>query len=181
MIKKIRQIVKDSTDKKDWKYHVLPVVKYSLSLAQFYDVDKKTVEIAALLHDIGRMRFGTKDHEVTGAAEAEKILKQLNYPVDVVDEVKHCILSHRGEGDILPKTLIAKIVANADAMAHFDIPLLLFFWRAKKQSFEEAFRWIDEKFKRDWGKKITLPEARDLTQDKYNAIRLILDSNRQYM
>ena len=31
------------------------------------------VELAALLHDIGRIKFGSKDHENTGIPEAEKV------------------------------------------------------------------------------------------------------------
>jgi hypothetical protein len=66
-------------------------------------------------------------------------------------------------------------------MAHFDVLPVFFYWRCKKVSFEEAFKWVDEKIERDWNKKLTLPEARKMMKDKYKAIKLILDSNRVYM
>lgn len=143
--------------------------------------DEETVELAALLHDIGRLKFGEGDHDITGIPEAEKILKEHNYPQNVIDEVKHCIESHRGSKNISPKTTIAKIITNADAMAHFDILPVFFFWRSKKQSFDEAFKWVDDKIDRNWNKKLTLPEAKKMMEKKYKAIKLVLDSNREYI
>jgi putative nucleotidyltransferase with HDIG domain len=150
-------------------------------LAKIMNADEEIIELAALLHDIGRLRFGGENHDVTGIPEAEKILKEHNAPQKVIDEVKHCIESHRGSKDIPPRTIIAKIIANADAMAHFDILPVFFYWRSKKQTFEEAFEWVDKKIDRDWNKKLTLPEAREIMEDKYKAIKLVLKSCKEYM
>ena len=181
MLEKIRQLVKDEADEDDWKDHIVPVVNYAKKLAKILEVDMEIVELAALLHDIGRLKFGGKDHDITGVPEAEKILKEHDYPQDVIDEVKHCIESHRGSKNIPPRTIIAKIITNADAMAHFDAIPTFFYWRSKKDSFEEAFKWVDEKIERDWNKKLTLPEAREMMEEKYKAIKLILDSTKENM
>jgi putative nucleotidyltransferase with HDIG domain len=180
-IEKIRQIVKNEAAEDDWKYHIVPVVNYAKKLAKILRADEETVEVAALLHDIGRLKHGGENHDVTGMPEAEKILEEHDYPQDIIDEVKHCIESHRGSKDIPPKTIIAKIIANADAMAHFDVLPIFFYWRCKKSSFEDAFKWVDEKIDRDWNKKLTLPEAREMMKEKYKAIKLVLDSNREYL
>ncbi len=181
MLNKIRELIKNEADEADWKYHLVPVVKYAKKLAKAMNANEEVVELAALLHDIGRLRFGGENHNITGIPEAEKILKEHNAPQDVIDEVKHCIESHRGKKEIPPKTTISKIIANADAMAHFDILPAFFYWLSKKQTFEEAFRWIDSKIDRDWNRKLTLPEAREMMEEKYKAIKLVLKSNEEYM
>lgn len=180
LIDKVRDIVKNEAEESDWKYHIIPVVNYSKELAKMLNADEVMAELSALLHDIGRLKFGGKDHEVTGVKESENILKSLNAEQSIIDEVKHCIESHRSSKAVQPKTVIAKIVANADALSHFDILPVFFFWRSKEGSFEEVFKWVDEKIERDW-KKLTLPEAQKMAKEKYDAIKVVLDANRQYL
>jgi len=173
--------VREEAGKEEWKYHIVPVVNYAKKLAKLLKVDEEITEIAALLHDIGRLKFGSRNHHITGMFEAEKILRNYKYPQKIIDEVKHCIKSHRGSKNIKPKTTIAKIIANADAMAHFDVLPILFYSHYKKGSFEEVFKQIEEKIEREWNKKITLPEAKKMLQEKYKAIKLILNSNKRYI
>ena len=176
-IDKIRKLVKGTCEEGDWKYHMLPVIKCAKKLAKIYEADEEIVELAALLHDIGRTKLhDDKNHHISGVPEAEKILKKYNYSEKIIEEVKHCVKSHRGSKNIKPETMIAKIVANADAMAHFDVLPIFFYWRRDKKSFEEIIKWIDEKIERDWNKKITLSKAKKIVEKKYRAIRLLLDS-----
>ncbi|MEK6960836.1 MAG: HD domain-containing protein [Nanoarchaeota archaeon] len=182
MLEEIRKIVRDKAEEEDWKYHIVPVVKYAKQLAVMFKEDEETAELAALLHDIGRLMHGgeNENHEIIGVPEAEKILKEHGYPKAIIDEVKHCVESHRSGKGTPPRTPIARIIANADAMSHFDALLVFMFWRCKKSDFEEAFRWVDDKIERDWNKKLTIPEAKELMREKYKAIRLVLDSTKGY-
>ncbi|MBR9704945.1 HD domain-containing protein [Candidatus Pacearchaeota archaeon] len=180
MIEKIREIVKKDCNCEEWNYHILSVVNYSKKLAKILEEDLEVVEICALLHDIGWIKLNDpKDHEITGQKISEEILSKLNYSKEVIDEVKHCVESHRGNPKILPKTKIAEIIRNADAMSHLDMVLLFFRWRSQKQSYEESFKWIYDKIERDWNKKITIPEAREMVRDKYIALKKVLDNNRE--
>lgn len=183
MLNRVRELVKKEASEDDWKYHFIPIVKYAKQLAKFQNANQEIVELAALLHDIGRIRHGGKNHDITGIPEAEKILKRLNAPKMVIDEVKHCIQTHRGGKNFPPKTVIAKIIANADAMSHFDIFPKLFEIgiKRKKLSFEESLKGVEAKLDRDWNKKITIPKAKEMVKEKYQAIKLILDSNKKYM
>ncbi|MCD6464713.1 HD domain-containing protein [Candidatus Woesearchaeota archaeon] len=183
MIEKVREIVKKECDEWNWKFHILPVVKNARLLAQKLNADQELVELGALLHDIGRIKFGPENHEITGIPEAEKILKSLGYSEEVIKEVKHCVESHRGTSDIKPKTIVAKIVANADAMAHFDtmLALLQIALIRENNNLERAVNWVYNKIERDWNKKLTLPEAKQVMKEKYEAIKLLLDSIKAYM
>jgi len=172
-LEKVREIVKKEGDKEVWKYHMLPVVEYSKLLAKNLNANKEITELSALLHDIGKLKFGGENHGITGQKEAEKILRKLNYPQKVIEEVKHCVESHGGNKGIKPKTKIARIISNADAMAHFDNVFFIFYWRCKKEGFEDALKWLQEKIEREWNKKLIIPYARKLMQQKYKAINLL--------
>ena len=179
-LEKIRQIVKNEANEADWKYHIAIVVNYAKKLAKKLKVDEEIVELSALLHDIWRLRFGGKNHGNTGIPEAEKILKEYKYSQDIINEVTHCISSHSSK-TTFPKTIIAQIIANADAMAHMDVLPVSIYLRAQKHSFEEVLTIVDEKIKHDREKKLTLPEAKKMMGKKYKAIRLLLDTNKKYM
>lgn len=182
-IREVRKLVKEKFEENDWKYHMLPVVRYAKELAKACKVDKELVELAALLHDIGRVDIKhDEDHHIVGVPEAEKILKRFNYPKEIIEEVKHCVASHRTSKGPKAKTMVAKIVANADAMAHFDILPVFFWWKRSRKgySFEETVKWVENKIENDWKKKITLPKAKKISKNKYEAIRLLLNALKRY-
>ncbi len=171
---KIKNIVKKLASAEDWQYHILPVLTYSRKLGKKLEADREVIELAALLHDIGRLKYGDKDHHLTGAQEAEKILRKYNYPPALIRRVKHCIEAHRSQHGPRPKTIEAKVIANADGMVHFDILPLYFYWQAKKQNFNEALEWVEKKYQKSWNRKVTLPEARAMVREKYQTIKQIL-------
>jgi len=181
-ITKVRRLVKERFEEVDWKYHILPVVKYAKKLAKIYKVNEDVVELAALLHDIGRVKLEDDEkHHIVGVPEAEKILRKFNYPEKVIKEVHHCVASHRPGKGPKPKTMTAKIVANADAMSHFEALPVFFYWRGSRGcDFKEVLKWVDNKIEQDWTKKVTLPKAREMVKDKYEAARLFLNFLKEY-
>lgn len=181
-LEQIYKIVKNGFEESDYKYHILLVVKYAKELAKIYGANEEITEIAALLHDIGRMDIKNDDvHHIIGIQEAENILKNLEYSEEVIREVKHCVASHRTNEGPDPETIIAKIVANADAMSHFDILPVFYFWRGKRSyKVEEITKWTENKLNNDWDKKITLPEAKKLVENKYEAIKVLISAIKEY-
>ncbi|HOZ36936.1 MAG TPA: HD domain-containing protein [bacterium] len=176
MTKKIEEIVRKEAGEPDWNYHIAPVRKYALRLATKYGANKQVVEVAALLHDIGRIKYGPKNHEETGAEEAKKILIKYKYNQKIIDDVLYCIRSHKGADGVQPKTIEAEILINADAMAHFNVLPLFFYDRDANVPFAERIAWVEKKITNGWKRKLTLKESRKMTQEKYQAIKLILKS-----
>ncbi len=83
--------------------------------------DLDVVELAAILHDI----FENKEthssiegfrHEIEGAKEARKILKELGVADNTIDAVCHCIESHRKRTGTEPQTVEAKCLFDADKL-----------------------------------------------------------------
>ena len=186
MNKKIIEIAEGSYTKDGYKYHILPVVKNALFLAKKLNANLEVVEIASYLHDIGRVikreQFVKENkHHITGAEETKRILQELGYDEELIKKVEHCILTHRGRKGPNPETVEAEIVACADAMAHFDTFLDMFYFFLKStNSFEDAVNEIEKKMDRNWNKKLTLPEAKEMVRTKYEAILLIIKSMKEH-
>jgi uncharacterized protein len=105
--------------------HVMRVYNLCLELARYEpSVDLDVLRTAALLHDIARAKEDKHghvhlldiDHALLGAEMSDKILRDLGYSEEKIEHIKHCIASHRFRGENSPRTLEAKILAEADKL-----------------------------------------------------------------
>jgi uncharacterized protein len=105
--------------------HVMRVYDLCLKLAKHEpNVDLDVLRTSALLHDIARAREDEEghshllnaDHAALGAEMSDKILRELNYPQEKIEHIKHCIAAHRFRGGNPPKTIEAKILSDADKL-----------------------------------------------------------------
>ncbi len=183
MIKEIAKIVENACKQKTnyfgygaWTYHILYVVKYAKLMAEKFGADEEIVEVAALLHDYASVKDYKlyKDHHLHGAELAEQILKEFDYPQDKIEQVKHCILCHRGSKPAQKLTKEALCVADADSLAHFDSISSLFClaFSRHKMNVDEANNWLMGKLERSWNK--LSPQAKEIVKDKYEASKLLL-------
>jgi len=101
------------------KYHVERVYNLAMRLAQEEGADLDTVKAAVLLHDIARAmedEGSIDDHANEGAKMARKILNETDFPKEKIDDVIHCIRMHRFRNNLVPKSLEAKILQDADRL-----------------------------------------------------------------
>lgn len=96
--------------------HALRVRQWGRKLAEEEDADVTIVELAALLHDIGRSGTVEKSHAESSAGLAITILKKAGYTETQIERVKEAIISHSREGGHEPATLEAKILYDADKL-----------------------------------------------------------------
>ncbi len=84
------------------------------------DADSFVVRTAAIFHDFARPEElasnGKQDHAQLGADLVRIELEQLGCEPDFVDHVTSCIRTHRYRGKLIPETLEAKIVYDADKL-----------------------------------------------------------------
>lgn len=181
---KVIKIVKNASYSKNnkftstvWNYHILPVVEHSLALGKKFNADLEVLELSALLHDYaGVLNFKLyKDHHLHGARLAENILQKLNLPKEKIIHVKECIISHRGRVKIGKKTIEAKILASADAMAHISELADMFYltYGIHKYETSEGAEWLKGKLQRSWDK--IMPEGRIIVKDIYETSLNILN------
>jgi hypothetical protein len=177
IIKNVSERVKSEIEPDNWLFHVSVVRERCLELGKLLDADLEILELSALLHDVGRSRFGGEDHEISGAANAVELLSELGYPEERIGMVEGCILKHRGQEDNLPETLEEKILANADAMSHFDQAFYLVYLRAKKIGLKEAIEKTVRGLEERWDGKLNIPEARAMIEEKREAVMSLLRHN----
>jgi len=174
MIDEVKKYVLDLCDKADirWKYHITSVVKYSDILCSKFESNREVVILASWLHDIASLQNIAGEHHIVGAEIAEKYLQEKNLSQEMIKSVKKCILAHSDKGDYTPNTIEEKILASADGMSdfdHFDLTCHRFFI---KYPMDQVREMLLDKYERAYSK--IMPEARDMIQSKYDAIKVLL-------
>jgi len=98
--------------------HVVRVYRLCIRVGEVEKVDMEVLKVAALLHDIGRREedgsLGKICHAELGASLARQILEKYNF--EKVDEVVHCVETHRFRKGKAPETLEAKSLFDADKL-----------------------------------------------------------------
>jgi len=181
----VRKLVKEASYSQSnkfgssvWQYHIIPVVNHSLKLGRKFRADLEVLELAALLHDYASLVNCRlyKNHHLHGAGKAQKILSKLGYPEDKIEQVKDCIVSHRGSVKIKPKTLEAQIIASADAMSHITELVDLFYltFGIHKFKTKQGAIWLKNKLRRSWNK--IMPEGKRIVKEDYEIAKKILNN-----
>jgi uncharacterized protein len=100
--------------------HIERVYALSARLALEEGADREIVHAAALLHDVEGSTPGKaerKDHHLSSAEFAEKILAAEGWAQERIQAVQHCIRAHRFRGDNeAPQTIEAKVLFDADKL-----------------------------------------------------------------
>jgi len=98
--------------------HFTNVEKISLEIAKLFpDADRNVLILSAWLHDVGRF-IGPRDvHAINSEIEARRYLGELGLDKKIIDEVAHCVRSHRNDG-LEHEIIEAKIITVADSADH---------------------------------------------------------------
>jgi uncharacterized protein len=123
IMEKLIDIVKKELNSSSHDFdHTLRVLNLALKVAEHYpEANIEVIKVSAILHDIARVREDTDpthtiDHAELGAQMSKEILKALGYEDAFIEAVSHAIRSHRYRGSVLPQTLEAKILSDADKL-----------------------------------------------------------------
>ena len=100
--------------------HAKRVLKMAREIASTeYDVDDDVIMASAILHDVVAL---PKDHpdrnksSLLAADKASNFLKTIEFPQHKIEAVAHSILTHSFSAGIIPETIEAKILQDADRM-----------------------------------------------------------------
>jgi uncharacterized protein len=103
----------------DWT-HVERVRNLALRIGKKEKADLYVLELAAILHDIGRKeemkQKGLFCHAEHGGKIARKILAKYALDKEIIENIVHCIESHRFRNSLIPQTLEAKVLYDADKL-----------------------------------------------------------------
>ena len=157
-------------------YHIEAVVRNAEILANKYNADKEICIIAAWLHDIASITDYKlyEEHHIHGTKIASEILRKFEYDDNKIELVKACILNHRGSIDNKRLSKEEQIVADADAISHFDsIPSLLYLaYRERNMNIEEGKDFVKSKLERSFRK--LSDESKIFYKEKFENVMKIL-------
>lgn len=148
-------------------YHIEAVAKNAEILADRFNADKEVTIIAAWLHDIASITDYNlyEEHHIHGAKIAQEILRKFDY--DKIEQVKNCIINHRGSIINDKLSVEEKVVADADAISHFDsVPSLLYLaYVNKNMDIENGANFVKNKLQRSFNK--LSEESKEFYTQKY--------------
>jgi putative nucleotidyltransferase with HDIG domain len=157
-----------------WDFHVKPVINLSRQMAKKYEADETICWLAAILHDIARLD-GAEPHDLVGAQKALEILKSKRYPEEIAQAAAQAVLCHRCR-NYPPQTIEQKILASADAIAHFQAPFYLWWSSITNQSFKEQLKSMETKLERDFNDKIFFDEEKEAVRGHYEVMKSWLNA-----
>ncbi len=187
-ILKVRKFAIDNSEKDDIHgfLHVERVLNLCLQLGKHLDANLLILEIAALMHDIGRKykneTSSSKNHAELSAEMAFKFLNSYDFKLsqDDFDNIIHCIRSHSFSNKSNPQTLEAKILSDADkldALGAIGLYRTISFTIMNKGGIKEVIEHLENKILKlkdqlylDASKEIA-KERQKIIIDFYNEIK----------
>ncbi|ADM27329.1 metal dependent phosphohydrolase [Ignisphaera aggregans DSM 17230] len=131
--------------------HIVRVRRIAMAIASKYsDVDLEILELATLLHDIGRNRC-VDNHAKCSAEIAREILSLLGYDSSKIERVVDAILAHSYTYGYRPRYIEGMILSDADkidALGAIGIARVFLYSGKIGRGIEDAIRHIKEKILR---------------------------------
>jgi len=174
IIEKVKSLI-IKEDEIFYENHIKFVVDYSIELAEIEGGNITDAVLAALLHDIGRIRYGGKSHNLTGSKDAKIILESFNHPEENIKRICNAIVKHDISETIDEGDLLSLILRSADGLSHYKIVPFIFSNKLSKSNgdLNEAIKLTLEKFDFEWDKKILLDSAKAIGEESRSAFNLL--------
>ena len=158
---------KNAEDPFVWRNHIQLVRKYAKFLAKIENADEEVVEIAAILHDIGKYK-GRKDHNIRSHTLSKKFLQDSKLSIKKQNLILKCILKHSTKESSKANEIEVKVIQCADVLGTlFDNR-----WQAfsrKNLTKKELFKLYNKSLK-----KINLNSAMKIARPQIKKLKLKL-------
>jgi len=165
---KTRDLVSRNS-KKEYLCHIKFVVKIGLELAQEVGADADVVEVACLLHDIGREKeLANETHEQAGFRIVKDMLTEVDLETEKKEKILDAIAFHNGLD--VPELLESQIVRTADGASkvkYHEAFMLL----CKKNTVGERLAWGIKYLEKGYS-RVSFDSVKTNLQPKYNEIKL---------
>ena len=152
-----------------WDFHIKPVIEIVKNMACKYSADFNALWLAAIFHDIARVH-DKQPHDKVGAEMAYDFLRDNGASAFIASPVQAIILTHSCK-KYKPESLEQKVLATADAVAHFQYPFYLWYHSISPEPFEKLLEWNLKKINHDFHRKIFFAEERESVRAEYKILK----------
>jgi len=166
--------------------HIMRVLSLCLDIGKKLGANLFVLEIVVLLHDIGRVNeekdVRNLNHAEMSAEMSLDFIKSQSFQIskDELDNIIHCIRGHSFSNEIIPKTLEAKILSDADkldALGAIGLYRTIGFTIKKQGGIEQVIDHLENKILK-LSDQLYLEESRKIAEERkkiivtfYNKIR----------
>jgi uncharacterized protein len=136
------------------------------------------LKIAALLHDIGRIDENKnnleRNHAEVSAEKAKEFLLSNNFKFmqKEIDDIFHCIKAHSFSNKIVPRSIEAKILSDADkldALGAIGLYRTVGFTVKNRGGIEQVIEHLENKIMR-LKNLLFLDKSKRIAEERYNII-----------
>lgn len=158
--------------------HVERVLRMSISIGEKLNANLKILKIAALLHDIGRIQekkdIQKRNHAEISGALAKNFLVSIQNALaqKEIEQIIHCIQAHSFSNKLVPETLEAKILSDADkldALGAIGLYRTIGFTIIKSGGIEQVINHLENKILR-LKDKLYLDESKKIAEQRQHII-----------
>ncbi len=160
----------------DWfvEYHLNIVEKIALELCDIYpEADKDIVLALVWIHDYAKILDKEHEHDESMFEEGRRKMSELGFEDSFVNKVIDylAIFEKKLEIDLHNAPVEVKIVSSADGASHLVGPFWsLYFKENSGKSVETLMEDNSNKLKKDWERKIVLPEIKQAFLERYKFV-----------
>jgi HD superfamily phosphodiesterase len=163
----------------DWLYvnHVIWTANKAEGLAKRFNIDPQLSRAAALLHDISdakieRQNSGSEELSLTLARD---LLRQAHFDeATIVLLVDDALRYHSCRNGEKPSSDVGKVLATADALAHFQTDFYPFAFSSKLfGDYNKLKAWSAQKIAKDFNNKIFFDEVREEARPQFETLKLL--------
>jgi len=158
------------------EHHLEIVERIALELCDLHaEADRNLALILVWIHDYGKiLNLGPQSDAALGLKVKEGLLAIGFSEATVIKAVEYLEMFERKmEIDLRDAPVEVRIASSADAAAHLTGPFFPIYWKEySHKSIPELMADNRKKLKKDWERKIVLPEVRRAFEQRY---RLLLE------
>lgn len=158
--------------------HVMRVLSLCLDIGKKLGANLYVLEIAVLLHDIGRVNEEKDEKDLNHAEMSAEMsldfIKSQGFQIsqDELDNIIHCIRAHSFSNKITPKTLEAKILSDVDkldALGAIGLYRTIGFTIKKQGGIEQVIEHLENKILK-LSDQLYLEESRKIADERNKII-----------